>query len=176
MWLLDGRDDHCGGSRELLSKRGFWAGIGPKQARHAPPVCQTQPPGCPGRVHTRRGSVSEVRKWGFLKTDKSETRTHSRSQPTTRHRPRIEMRSCALPINSGTGRLFRCLTASAARSLGPRFCTATCALSWSAPKFHRNDPDLRLGDRPSSHQCRQVLVHVPVLWLARCASSAPLLL
>ena len=88
----------------------------------------------------------------------------------------IETRSCSSPINSGTGRLIRRLTASAARSLRPRFCAATCALSGSTPKFARNDPDLGLGDRPSSHQCRQVFVHVPVLWLARCASSAPLLL
>ena len=128
----------CGGSRELLSKRGFlgwnWPETGaPRTAGVSDPTprvprASPRPPG---------HCVSEVRKWGFLKTDKPETATRSRSQPTTRHRPRIETRSCALPINCGTGRLFRRLTASAARSLRPRFCAATCAPSWNTLELRR---------------------------------------
>ena len=103
--------------------------------RPQPPVPRASP-----RPPMHYGSAVGER--ALLKTANLTRGRPSRSQPPTRHSRRIATRSFALPTDFGTGRLFRRLTASAARSLRTRFCAATCALSGSASEFHRNDPDL----------------------------------
>ena len=108
------------------------------------------------RPPTHYGSAVGER--ALLKTANLTRGRPSRSQPPTRHSRRIATRSFALPTDFGTGRLFRRLTASAVRSLRTRFCAATCALSWSASEFHRNDPDLGSRGRSWFEGSPQVLL------------------